>query len=185
MIARDSLTVLLNSWSAGDRQAGEALAPLIYDELHRIAKRLFRGERPDHTLQPTALVHEAFCRLIDAEVAWQDRAHFYALAARMMRRLLVNHAKERRAAKRGGDAVRVTLADADVPGAEVEVVVLDLDAALTRLAEIDPRKAEIVQLQYFGGLTFQELEEVTGLSSSTLDRELRFSRAWLQDRLSG
>lgn len=183
-MAGDSLTVLLNSWSAGDRQAGEALAPLIYDELHRIAKRLFRGERSDHTLQPTALVHEAFCRLIDAQVSWQDRAHFYALAARMMRRLLVNHANERHAAKRGGDAVRVTLTDLNAPSAELEVVLLDLDAALTSLAELDSRKAEIVQLQYFGGLTFQELEAVTGLSSSTLDRELRFSRAWLQDRLS-
>jgi len=183
-MADASLTVLLNNWSSGDRQAGDVLAPLIYDELHRIAKRLFRSERSDHTLQPTALVHEAFCHLIDAQVSWQNRAHFYALAARMMRRLLVNYANERRAAKRGGDVLRVTLTDLNEPAVEAEAVLLDLDAALTSLAEIDARKAEIVQLQYFGGLSFQELEEVTGLSSSTLDRELRFSRAWLRDRLS-
>ena len=144
------------------------------------------AERPfdaGHTLQPTALVHEVYGRLVDADVAWQDRAHFYALAARMMRRLLVDHAKARSAAKRGG-GLRVTLDEASLPAGDADAELLDLDEALTALAELDPRKAELIQLQYFGGLSFREMEAVTGLSSSTLDRDLRMARAWLKDRLS-
>lgn len=184
MDAPGDVTQLLNQWAGGDEQAGEALTPLVYDELHKIAARLFRSERSGHTLQPTALVHEAYANLVGADISWQDRAHFYSLAARMMRRLLVNHANAKNAAKRGGGAVRVTLDESRTPAADDSAELLDLDEALTRLAEMDERKAELIQLQYFGGLSFKEMEEVTGLSSSTLDRDLRFARAWLKDQLS-
>jgi len=177
------ITGLLRQWAAGDRYAGDALTPLIYDELHRLAARVFRGESPGHTLQPTALVHEAYARLIDVDVSWQDRAHFYSLAARMMRRLLVNHANARNAEKRGGDAIRVTLNESLAAGADADADLLALDEAVSKLAEIDARKADLVQLQYFGGLSFREMEEITGLSSSTLDRELRMARAWLKSCL--
>ena len=184
MDAPGDVTQLLNQWAGGDEQAGEALTPLVYDELHKIAARLFRSERSGHTLQPTALVHEAYANLVGADISWQGRAHFYSLAARMMRRLLVNHANAKNAAKRGGGAVRVTLDESRTPAADDSAELLDLDEALTRLAEMDERKAELIQLQYFGGLSFKEMEEVTGLSSSTLDRDLRFARAWLKDQLS-
>ena len=183
MAGPDNITQLLNQWSGGDAQAGDSLAPLVYDELHRLAARIFRDERSSHTLQPTALLHEAYVRLLDVDVPWQNRAHFYALAARMMRRLLVNHANARSAQKRGGDAVRVTLDESRMPADDHDADVLELDAALNHLAAIDERKAELIQLQYFGGLTFDEMQEVTGLSSSTIDRDLRFARAWLKDRL--
>ncbi|MEZ5499085.1 MAG: sigma-70 family RNA polymerase sigma factor [Steroidobacteraceae bacterium] len=184
MSTKGDITRLLNDWAGGNQQAGDALAPLVYDELHRLAKRLFRRERDGHTLQPTALVHEVYAKLVDVDVAWQDRAHFYALAARMMRRLLVNHAAARSAAKRGGDVVRVTFDDANDIAVDSDSQLLDLDEALTQLGDLDPRKAELIQLQYFGGLTFAEMESVTGLSSSTLDRDLRLARAWLKDRLA-
>ena len=178
------ITGLLRSWSGGDDAALEALTPLVYDELHRIAQRLFVTEGSGHTLQPTALVHEAFAKLVDADVTWQDRAHFFALSGRMMRRLLVNHACARKAGKRGGDAIRVTLVESAVSTDDNDARLLDLNEALEQFAEIDPRKAGLVELQYFAGLTFREMEEVTGLSSSTLDRELRLARAWLKNRLS-
>lgn len=184
MADQPSITQLLNRWGSGDKEAEAALTPMVYDELQRTAKRLFRQENSGHTLQPTALVHEAFVKLVDADVTWQDRAHFFSLAARMMRRLLVNHANARNAAKRGGDAVKVTLNEAIVPGSSADADLLDLEEALQALGELDPRKAELIELQYFGGLSFKELEEVTGLSSSTLDRDLRMARAWLKDKIS-
>jgi len=176
------ITRLLHRWSAGDTGAGDELSPLIYDELRRISKRLFRGERQGHTLQATALVHEAYAKLVDVDVAWQDRAHFFSLAARMMRRLLVNHATGRNAQKRGGDLLRVTMDEATIGASNPEM--LELDEALTALAEVDAQKAELIELQYFGGLSFREMEEVTGRSSSSLDRDLRLARAWLKDFLS-
>jgi RNA polymerase sigma factor (TIGR02999 family) len=184
MSSGGDITGLLNRWSQGDEEAGNVLTPLIYDELHRIARRVFRSEKSGHTLQPTALIHECYVNLVNVGVSWRDRAHFYSLAARMMRRLLVNHANARSAAKRGGGAVRVTLGDAQSPASDDEVSLLDLDEALSKLAELDERKANLIQLQYLGGLSFREMEEITGLSSSTLDRELRFARAWIKDRLS-
>lgn len=181
-----SITQLLNSWSEGDSDAGEALTPLVYDELHKLAQRLFRTESEQHTLQPTALVHEAYARLVDVDVSWQNRAHFFALAARMMRRLLINHAKARKAAKRGGSAVRIPLDD-EVHGTspDTEAELLELNDAIAGLAKVDPRKAELIELQYFGGLTLREMEAVTGMSQSTLDRHLRLARAWLKDALTG
>lgn len=184
MSDQQSITQLLNRWGSGDKDAEAQLTPLVYDELQRMAKRLFRGEKPSHTLQPTALVHDAFVKLIDVDVTWQDRAHFYSLAARMMRRLLVNHANARNAAKRGGDAIKVTLNESVVAGAGADAELLDLEEALQGLAKLDSRKAELIELQYFGGLSFKEMAEVTGLSSSTLDRDLRIARAWLKDRLT-
>lgn len=184
-MARPSqITELLLDWNAGSQSALNELAPLIYDELHRLAKRAFSQERAGHTLQPTVLVHEVFGNLVDAKVDWQGRAHFYALVARMMRRMLVNYANARLAQKRGGDNVRVTLIDDHTADGNSDAELVDLDEAISALHEADERKADLIQLQYFGGLSFQELSEVTGLSTSTLDRELRFARAWLKDRLS-
>ena len=184
MVDEPKITQLLNAWADGDKSAEAALTPLIYDELQLMAHRLFRSEQNAQTLQPTALVHEAFVKLIDVEITWQDRAHFYALAARMMRRLLVNQANSRNAAKRGGEAIKVTLNEAVIAGSSTDADLLDLEKAMQTLAELDSRKAELIELQYFGGLSFREMEAVTGLSSSTLDRELRMARAWLKDQLA-
>lgn len=183
MQERQDVTRLLNAWSGGDHDAGEALTPIVYDELRRLARRLFAGENQGHTLQPTALVHEAYAKLVGVDVTWQDRSHFYALAARMMRRLLVNHARARNAEKRGGAAQPVTLEESRLAAGDADADLLELDEALAKLADIDARKAELVELQYFGGLSFREMEEVTGLSSSTIDRDLRMARAWLKDQL--
>ncbi len=184
MVEKPAITQLLNQWSSGDRDAEAALTPLVYDELQVMARRLFRSEKSSHTLQPTALVHEAFVKLIDVDVTWQDRAHFYSLAARMMRRLLVNYAISRNAAKRGGDALKVTLNESVLASSSMDADLLDLEEALQALSELDARKTDLIELQYFGGLSFKEMEEVTGLSSSTLDRELRMARAWLKDNLA-
>lgn len=177
------ITRLLQAWSGGDAAAMESLSPLIYDELHRLARRAFSGERKSHTLQPTALVNEAFVKLVDVDVSWQDRAHFYSLAARMMRRLLINYANARTTRKRGGDAVKVTLDESAVAGPSMDVRLLEVDAVIRKLAEIDARKAEIIELKYFGGLTGKELAEVTGLSTTTLARELKLALAWISAEL--
>ncbi|MEZ5558722.1 MAG: sigma-70 family RNA polymerase sigma factor [Pseudomonadales bacterium] len=185
MQSDNPVTELLARWRSGEQRALNELTPLVYDELHRLAVRLFQGERPDHTLQPTAVINEAFLRLADARVAWQDRAHFFALAARMMRRVLIDHANARNAQKRGGNEMLVTLSD-DTPGGEfVDLGLLDLERALTELTELDARKAEVMEMRLFAGLSYEELSEVTGLSTSTLDREIRFSKAWLGARLQG
>lgn len=184
MSTADNLTQLLNNWADGDQAAGETLTPMVYDELHKLAQRLFRSESSHHTLQPTALVHEAYAKLIDVDISWQNRAHFYALAARMMRRLLINHAKARHAAKRGGSVVRIPLND-DIHGdGDADARLLDLHEAISSLAEVDERKAELIELQYFGGLSLREMQAVTGMASSTLDRHLRLARAWLKDALA-
>lgn len=178
-----NITQLLNQWSGGDDKAGEQLTPIVYEELRRLARRIFSGERQGHTLQPTALVHEAYVKLIDADVTWQDRAHFYSLAARMMRRLLVNNANARGAEKRGGKAVRVTLVEDNVAGPSEEAGILALNEALESLAQIDERKSHLIELQYFGGLSQKEMEVVTGLSRSTIVRDLRLARAWVKSFL--
>ncbi len=182
--ANEPVTVLLRQWRAGDPLALEQLTPLVYEELRKRARRAFQGEREGHTLQPTALVHELFGRLAPANVDWQDRSHFFALCSRMMRHILVDHAKARSAAKRGNSPVLVEL-DENLPqeAASLEDL-LGLNQALEKLAALDPRKAELVDLQVFGGLSFREMEEVTGLSSSTLDRDLRFARSWLKTQLA-
>ncbi|MEL7297520.1 MAG: ECF-type sigma factor [Pseudomonadota bacterium] len=178
------ITQLLQQWSGGDEAALDALSPMVYEELHRLARRAFSGEKASHTLQPTALVNEAFLKLVNVDVSWQDRAHFFGLAARMMRRLLINHANARTAKKRGGkEAINITLDESSVAGDDNDLRLLEIDAAITKLAEIDERKAQIVELKYFGGLTGRELAAVTGLSTTTLGRELKLTMAWLKAEL--
>ena len=184
MTGSADITVLLRAWQDGKPDALAALTDSVYGELHRIARRAFKGERAGHTLQPTALVNEAFVRLVNAQVSWQDRAHFYALSARMMRRILVNHAEARRTAKRGGADQPLTLIESAVGADEPDQRIEDLNEALVALAALDPRKADLVELQVFGGLTFDEMAEVSCLSTSTIDRELRFAKAWLKQRLA-
>lgn len=179
-----SATILLHAWRGGEATALDRLLPLVYDELARIARGALRSERADHTLQTRALVHEAYLRLIDADVSWQDKAHFMAVAARTMRRVLVDHARSRRRQKRGGGAVKVELEDvaAIVTGPTVDV--LDLHDALEDLAKFDPRKAEIVELHFFGGLSYDETAEAMGVSAATVDRELRSAKAYLRTQMT-
>ena len=179
-------TALLLASASGDGQAREQMLPLIYDELRRLAASYLRRERPDHTLQPTALVHEAYIRLIDQrQVDWSNRAQFIGLAAVMMRRILVNHARDRIAAKRGGSAERVPLTIvAELIGAP-EVDLLGLDEALDRLAALDGRKSQIVELKFFGGLTMDEIAATVGVSRATVERDWTFARAWLYRAIAG
>lgn len=177
------VTELLNQWVDGDAAALDQVTPLVYEQLRQIARQLFRRERASHTLQPTALVHEAFVRLIGVKVEWQNRAHFFAIAARMMRRLLVNEAQARLAEKRGGGLLRITLDD-NVGQMAAQEEVLELDAALSRLTELDARKSEVMELHYFGGLTHTEIATVMSISESTVRRELRVAKLWLRRMLS-
>jgi RNA polymerase sigma factor (TIGR02999 family) len=180
------VTRLLLDWSDGDERARDEMLPLVYDELRRLAALYLQRERHDHTLQPTALVHEAYLRLIDQRrVNWKNRAQFVGLAAVMMRRILVNHARDRTAGKRGGGMQRVPLTDADEPGGPPDVDVIALHDALDRLCAIDSRKSRIVELKFFGGLTTSEIAEVLQLSPATIERDWSFARAWLYDAISG
>ena len=180
----ESITQLLSDWRAGDEAALERLTPLVYAELRRLAERLFRTESPGHTLQPTALANEAFEGLVRMDVSWQDRAHFFALSARLMRRILVNHANARRAAKRGGGDVRVTLEEGVAPAIEANEDVLALNEALEELAAMDERRAKVIELHYFGGLTYPEIASALDLSPSTIHEDLRTAKSWLLRRLS-
>ena len=174
------LTALLRDASEGDQNALDRLMPLVYGELRKIAASYLRQERKDHTLQPTALVHEAYLRLNhQKDVAWQNRAHFFGIAAQMMRRILVDHARKRQAAKRDASAWRVTTAEVD-GGAESAPELLALDRALEELEQIDPQQAKIVELRFFGGLTVEETAEVAGISPRTVKREWRTAKAWLR-----
>lgn len=173
-------TQLLVAWGGGDDGARERMLPLVYDELRRLAASYLRRERAGHTLQPTALVHEAYVRLVDQrQVDWSNRAQFIGLAAVMMRRILVNHARDRAADKRGGGAehLPLTLAGEHIGTSGLDV--LDLHDALERLSVLDARKAQIVELKFFGGLTTDEIAGTLGLSTATIEREWKFSRAWL------
>ncbi len=183
MAGEAHVTQLLQAWQQGDAGAVDELTRIVYAQLHRLARNAFRSERPGHTLQPTALVHEAFLQLLGAEVDWRSRAHFYAIAARQMRRILVNHAEARRAAKRGGGVPPISLEEAGAIAGESEVALNDIDDALTRLAEFDQRKSSILELHYFGGLTYEEMAEALSLSTTTLHSELRLAKAWLRQQL--
>lgn len=179
-------TQLLLAWGAGDREALDQMLPLVYDELHRVAARYLSRERPDHTLQPTALVHEAYIRLCNQkDVDWRNRAQFLGLAAGMMRRILVNHARDRAAAKRGGPREQVSLSLVDAPSGGHDVELIALEGALARLATLDPRKARVVELRFFGGLTMEEIAEVLEVSRPTVERDWSFARAWLYDAIEG
>jgi len=181
----DDLTDLLRAWSGGDTGARDRLLPLVYDDLRRRAAAQLRREKRSHTLQPTALVHEAYLRLVDQRrVVWQNRAQFFGIAAVLMRRVLVDRARARLAAKRSGQWARVTLDDAAVIQPPPDVDLLDLDAALVRLAGFDPRKSRIAELKCFGGLTLEEIGEVLGVSIGTVERDWQAARAWLFDALS-
>jgi RNA polymerase sigma factor (TIGR02999 family) len=172
------VTELLVEWRRGDRSALDRLMPLVYAELRRLAGAYLKSERSGHTLEPTALVHEAYARLVDADVPWRDRVHFFAVAARTMRRILVDHARARQRAKRGGELIRVPL-DEERAGTGPELDILALDEALGQLRELDERKHRLVELRYFAGLTNKECAEVVGVSPATVKRELRTAKAWL------
>lgn len=183
--ADPDVTALLRAWSGGDRAALDRLLPVVYGELHRQAERYMRAQSPGHTLQTTGLVHEAYLRLaIRDNPEWNGRAHFFGVAAKAMRSILVDHARARGAAKRGGGASAVTLSNLeDTDGRELDV--LDLDDALKRLAEMDPRKGSLVELRYFAGLSIEEAAESLGISPATAKREWRLARAWLRRELDG
>lgn len=176
------ITQLLARWQSGEAEALNELLPLVHAELTRIARREFASQPAGHTLQPTALVNEALLRLLEKDISWRDRCHFLAVMTTTIRWVLVDHARARQRDKRGGDAVRVTLSNA-IAATEPAVDLLDLDAAMTALQAQDERKARIVELYYFGGLKYDEIAAALDLSEATVHRELRFSRAWLKDRL--
>jgi RNA polymerase sigma factor (TIGR02999 family) len=180
------ITGLLLAWGDGQREALDRLVPLVYEDLVRVAAARLRGEAAGHSLQPTALVHEAYVRLIDQrQVRWRDRAHFFGVAAGLMRRILIDHARARLAEKRGGRRERVTLSDELLAtGAAPAIDVLALHDSLERLAALDARKERIVELRYFGGLTIEEAAEVIGISEATVVREWTFAQAWLRADLA-
>jgi RNA polymerase sigma factor (TIGR02999 family) len=176
---------LLQAWGRGDLQARDDLMPVVYRELRRRAGAYLRGERQDHTLQPTALVHEAYMRLVGQErVAWQNRAHFFAIASQMMRRILVDYVREHQAAKRPGAGMRVVLDDRIGAAQPRACECIALDQALVELTHIDPRQGQIVELRYFGGLSEQDVAEVLSISRATVTREWQTARAWLYRRMT-
>ena len=178
------VTELLVRWRGGDRAALDALVPLVYDELRHLAHHYLQRERPGHTLQSTALVHEAYARLVEQNLPeWQNRAHFFGVAAQLMRQILVDYARNRRAAKRGGDACRVTLDDAASLPQRVDVDVVALDDALKHLAKIDPQQSRVVELRFFAGLSIEDASEVMGISTSTVTRDWNTARVWLYREL--
>jgi RNA polymerase sigma-70 factor, ECF subfamily len=184
--APSEITGLLIAWSDGDQAALERLLPLVERELHRLARRYMRRENPGHTLQTTALVNEAYLKLCDqTRVRWQNRAHFFAIAARIMRRFLTNHARDRHRHKRGGRAVQVSLSEVAVMSEERSAELLALDEALERLAEFAPRQASVVELRHFGGLTAAEAAEVLDVSVVTVERDWKAAKAWLAKEVRG
>ena len=181
----DEVTRLLKAWTAGDEHALEKLTPMVYEQLHRVAQRCMAGERPGHTLQTTALVNEVYLRLVDCgKVHWQDRAHFFAVSAQLMRRILVDFARSRGYQKRGGGLARVSLDDAATVCSEPDQNLLELDDALQSLAEVDPRKSKVVELKFFGGLSTDETAEVLRVSRETVVRDWRLAKVWLLREMS-
>lgn len=179
------VTKILHDWSGGDREAPERLMPFVYDELRRLARAFLVRERGGHTLQPTALVHEAYVRLVDqTRVSWQNRAHFYGIASSMMRRVLIDHARAHITDKRGGAAIRLSLDDVQVPVEQRAASLVALDEALGRLAQLDERKSRIVEMRFFGGLSDEEIAEVLGVSTRTVLRDWKTARLWLYRELS-
>jgi RNA polymerase sigma factor (TIGR02999 family) len=181
----DEVTALLIDWSNGDEAAYQKLVPLVYTELHRLAHRYMSRERPDHTLQTTALVGEAYLRLVDQKVHWQNRTHFFAIAAELMRRILVDHARAHAYAKRGGGTRNLELNEAMVMARDRSAELVALDEALTRLAAFDARKSRVVELRFFGGLSVDETATVLGVSLNTVKRDWTSARAWLYRAVTG
>ena len=179
------ITQMLRAWTAGDQQALEKLTPLVHRELHRVARRYMAGERSGHTLQTTALVNEVYIRLVDCgQVNWHDRAHFFAVSAQLMRRILVDFARSRGYQKRGGNAPHISLDDAPPVCSEPDPNLLALDDALKALAELDRRKSRVVELRFFGGLNIEETAEILGVSAVTVMRDWRLAKIWLLRELS-
>lgn len=180
----ETVTRLLRNWSQGDKDAASELFPLVYEELRRLAQRYMRNERPGHTLQPTALIHEAYLQLVDqTRVQWQNRSQFFAVAAQLMRRILVDHARSHGSQKRGGDTSILQLEENATFAPEREQGLLALDGALQKLAAIDPRKARVVELRYFGGLDAHEIAQLLGISAITVTRDWKMAKAWLRQEL--
>ena len=178
------VTELLVRWRGGDREALDSLLPLVYDELRRIARHYLQGERSGHTLQSTALVNEAYVRMVVQDFPqWQNRAHFFAVAAQLMRQILVDHARSHRASKRGGDVYKVTLDEAEEQPLATDIDIVALDDALKNLAEMDPQQSRVVELKFFAGLSIEDTAEVLGISSSTVKRDWVTARAWLYREL--
>jgi RNA polymerase sigma factor (TIGR02999 family) len=185
-VSQQRVTELLTRWSQGDDAALAELTPLVYDELRRMAHRHMGGERANHTLQTTALVNEVYLRLADqTNPRWPNRAHFFAVAARTMRQILVSYARGQRSQKRGGGAVKVDLEEAALVSPEESKEIIDLHEALEALARLDSRKAQVVELKYFGGLNYDEMAEVLKVSPVTVRRDWRFAKAWLYTELRG
>ena len=181
-----SVTELLTLWCEGDESALAQLTPLVHAELHRLARRQMRNERTGHTLQTTAVVNEAYLRLVDlTRVRWQDRSHFFAMAARLMRHILVDYARSHTTVKRGGGVLSVSLDNVAVVGAEPNTDLVALDEALHALAQLDARKSQVVEMRFFGGLTIQETADALGVSPETVIRDWQFAKKWLQRELSG
>jgi RNA polymerase sigma factor (TIGR02999 family) len=178
------ITQLLLDWSRGDPKALEALTPLVYDELRRLAASYMRRERPDHTLQSTALVHEAYVRLVDQRVEWKSRSHFFGIAAQMMRRILVDHAKQHKSAKRGAGIRPITLDEPLLVARQPSLDMVALDDALSSLSAIEPQRAKIVELRFFGGLSNEEAAEVLAISPATVQRQWAGARAWLYHEMN-
>jgi RNA polymerase sigma factor (TIGR02999 family) len=185
MLSRNDVTQLLVNWGNGDKAALDQLTPILYDELRRLADSYLRRERDDHTLQPTALVHEAYVKLADqTKLQWQNRAHFFGIAAQVMRHILVDHSRKHRAEKRGSGGPKVPLEEGLLVSRTRDADVVALDDALKSLAKIDERKSKIIELRYFGGLTTEEMAEVLGISVATIGRELRMAQAWLHREMT-
>jgi RNA polymerase sigma factor (TIGR02999 family) len=183
--ASNHVTELLVRWRGGDKAALDALMPLVYSELRRIASRYLQAERSDHTLQSTALVNEAYVRLTSQELPqWQNRAHFFAVAAQLMRQILVDHARRHRASKRGGNFYKLTLEDAEEQQQPVDIDILALDDALKSLAAMDAQQSRVVELKFFGGLSNEDTADVLGVSTSTVKRDWTTARAWLYRELN-
>ncbi len=183
-ISQTGVTDLLVHWSEGDQEALNKLIPLVYDELHKLASRYLRRERRDHTLQTTAVVHEAYLKLVNQRDAnWENRVHFFAVAAQVMRRILVDYARRHHASKRGGDLYKLSLDEALVTSEEKGADLLALDEGLERLAAIDPQQSRVVELRVFGGLTVEETAEALGISPRTVKREWSMGKAWLHKQI--
>src|SRR6266581_4932785 len=183
-VSQQRVTQLLAEWSRGDNAALAELTPLVYEELQRLAHHFMEGQRPDHTLQTTALVNEAYLRLTDqTNPRWQNRAHFFAVAARAMRQILVSYARSQRSQKRGGGALKMELDEVALVSPEESTEIIDLHEALERLATLDSRKAQVVELKYFGGLNYDEMAEVLKISRVTVRRDWEFAKVWLYTEL--
>jgi RNA polymerase sigma factor (TIGR02999 family) len=184
-VSSENLTQLLVNWSNGDTQALEKLTPLVYRDLHRLAQHYLRFESPNHTLQSTALVNEAYLRLIDQRnVRWQNRAHFFGISAQLIRRILVDYARARKAGKRGGEAAKIQIDESIAAGEEQDLDLVVLDDCLKALTDVDSQQARVVELRFFAGLTVEETAEVMRISPTTVKREWRLARAWLHREIA-